>query len=254
MTPSAAYSLMSVLERTAIFANEQSYEYRSNLSDILINPIMNGYSVGDFGHGEGIIERGVIAGREHVEELAALVDMLANYPPKKVTPHTLPDSVSISRVEVVGLDRVSETYVLGNIGAEAGSNKAVKDLEESINVIYGSGYFNKVSYQLLRDSSEPYVMIVNVEENDYDIDMGVGLHYDPDFSTSVLINLAGRNWLLKGTRFNADLIISEHPRFNVFYELDRGLKPGFGIKSEFFSQRPELYENGKFLGNYSYRD
>jgi NTE family protein len=253
-TDSASVTLTEVLEKTAMFINRRVYEESIERCDIYIHPDLKGFSGGDFDQAEPIIACGKSGGQEQMAQLVALAHKLQGTPKQKIPPYAKPDSIVISDIEVIGLKRVSKSYVLGVIDYDGGS-KAIEDLEVSMNAMYGSQYFTQVNYDLLQEDSGLYKVQVHVNENDNDLDVGVGLRYDPDFETSVLINFATRNWLIKGSRFNFDVVISENPRFRLLYEVDRGFKPGFGIRSNFYFTKPSLRDaNGALLGNYAYDD
>ncbi len=159
----------------------------------------------------------------------------------------------LNRIDVLGLEKVSKSYVLGVIDYESG-NIAIEDLETSMSALEGSQYFNTVTYNLFAQEDQTYVLEINVNENPNDLDIGLGLHYDPDFETSLLINLAARNALIKGSRFSLDAVVSPRPRFRLLYEVDRGFKPGFGIRSNLFFTKPDVIQNEASIGRFNYDD
>ena len=250
---SAAITLTSVLEKSAMFVNNRSYQKSIDRCDIHLHPDLTGLSGGDFGKSTEIIARGTAEGRAHLVELVALANSLKGAPKKEIPPYVQPDSVVISKILVNGLKKVSKAYVLGALDYE-GEKIAISSLETSINAIYGSSYFNTVTCNLLKQTDNSYVLEVNLIENLNDLDIGVGIHHDPDFSTSFLLNFSARNALFKGSRFNLDAVVSERPRFRLLYEVDKGFKPGFGIRSNLYFTKTKLWFIERNLGNYTYDD
>jgi NTE family protein len=184
--------------------------------------------------------------------------LLAKTSNKNITPvsaYQQIDSVRISRLDIQGLKRVSTNYVSGTFDIEPGQAVAVQELEEAISMLYGSSYFSYATYNLIEDPEKPgsYVAVVRLTESPYDLDIGVSLHHDPDFKTGILLNFYTRNFLAKGSRLNFDAAFSEHPRFRLLYEVDRGHKPGFGISSDLYFIKPTLYnDRGNSEGTYNY--
>ena len=236
-------SITKVLEKTSMFTNFQTNKARQDLCDVLIRPDLTGYTTNDFDQGLGLISRGLAAGRAHANELAQLADRAKNRSPQNISPYNKLDSVVVSQVIINGLNRVSQSYVLGNINIEPNEKVAIDDLEEDISNLYGSSYFIYATYNLIADNAtnSSYTAVFNLQESPYDLDIGIGLHYDPDYKTGILLNLYTRNLLVKGSRLNFDLVFSERPRFRLLYEVDRGHKPGFGLTSDAYFIQPTLY-------------
>lgn len=251
-------TMTKILEKSAMFINSKSNKERQELCDILIKPVLTGYGVQSFSDGEPIIRLGEQSARIHLDELVALSNRMSQYDTVVVKKYSFPDTVLIKDLEVNGLQKVSKAFITGTFDVEPNQRYAIKNLQEAERAVYGSEYFEKTSYKIIGDSAEGYVLQINVSENTNDLDIGFGFRHDPDYSTSFLINLAARNVLIKGSRFNADIVASERPRFRLLYEVDKGFKPGFGIRSDLYLLYPKAYDVNdstyQFIGNYKYDD
>lgn len=248
-------SITKVLEKTSMFSNFQTNKARQDLCDILIKPDLQGYTTNDFDQGAVSILRGVAAGQAHANELAVIADRAKNSAPQNIVPYQKIDSIGVSRVDVFGLNRVSKNYIEGTLDIEPNQKVAVADLDEAISMLYGRSYFNYATYNLIEDPENQgsYVAKINLTESPYDLDIGIGLHHDPDFKTGILLNFYTRNFLSTGSRLNFDAAFSERPRFRLLYEVDRGHKPGFGLTSDLYFIQPTLYNNqNKSEGTYGY--
>ena len=248
-------SLTKVLEKTAMFINNRDNADRRALCNILVLPDLTGFTSQDFAKGAGLIRQGEKAARMHMEALVALAQQLKSYAPTTVKKFNKKDTLNITGVDVKGLKWVSRKYVLGTLDINTNEPTAVSTIESSMSALYGSNYFDKVSYNVISngDPDSSYTLVVKLGENKNDLDIGVGLHHDPDYGTSFLINLFARNALIKGSRFSFDMVLAPNSRFRLLYEVDRGLRPGFGMRSDLYLPQPKLYDgNKKYQGQYAY--
>ena len=100
------------------------------------------------------------------------------------------------------------------------------ELEEKIQLMYGSRFFAYVFYEFQSDGNKTN-LVVKVE----DVNAGylsVGAHYDNDYSVSILLNGAFRNVLGKSSKIFTDLVVGPNPRLRALYFKDNGDKPGYG--------------------------
>jgi outer membrane protein assembly factor BamA len=79
----------------------------------------------------------------------------------------LSDSVFISRIEYQGLHNVSAHFVNGKILFQPPCNITVDDIESSVNRIYGTQFFDKVLYQLIKTSDGEH-LVLKMDEKNYD--------------------------------------------------------------------------------------
>lgn len=254
MDDTTTISLTKVLEKSAMFINNKGNLERQELCDILIRPDLSGYTGKSFDKGIPIIERGKQAARKNMPALLELSKQLSQSARKEVKPYSKPDTVLISQVEAKGLQWVSKSYVLGMVDVEKNEPKAISELEDAMAAMYGSGYFEHAVYNLLPKEDGTYTLEVVVLERSVDADLGFGLHYDPDFETSFLLNASAFNLFIKGSRLNVDAIIAPRPRFRFLYEVDRGFKPGFGLRSNGYFIQPNYYVNNITNGKYRFDD
>jgi NTE family protein len=84
--------------------------------------------------------------------------------------------------------------------------------------------------------------------------VSAGLHYDTDYSASLLITGSFRNVLGKRSKLFTDLVLGENPRIRAFYMLDNGAQPGIGARGEFYSFRFNRYENDTKINKIIFTD
>ncbi len=73
------------------------------------------------------------------------------------------------------------------------------------------------------------MLVVTVEEASSGI-LGAGVHYDSDYKVALLLNATFKNVLYKGSKLFVDLNLGENSRLSGYYLIDRGRKPGFGLR------------------------
>jgi NTE family protein len=229
------------------------------LTDMYI-PFKMKYTVMDFAESDSIIALGEKVGRDHYAEIKALADSLNAFEFKPVKEYkTVPlDSVYISAVIVTGNKRVPQKYFDNTFKKFENSWVTFNELEEEIRKAYGSRFFNHIFYELRWDGNNT-TLIFNIKEADAGY-VSAGIHYDNDYSASILLNGSFRNIIGKGTKIFTQLVVGPNPRFRALFLKDNGDKPGYGGKidmyyfgwDEYASQTNSNSQTGRiFFTNYT---
>ncbi|GAB5555884.1 MAG: patatin-like phospholipase family protein [Schleiferiaceae bacterium] len=242
-------TLLKVLEKTGMYVNAMTTKKREQLCDFIVRPDMNGYSVTTFEKATEIIKAGERAARAHMDELLALKAQLGEYHYDSIQPYQKPDSLRFDSIVLKGVHTATRTQVVGTMGLEAGSYYTQDEISDGLQNVYGTGWFKDMEY-VVEDSS----LYVNVVEKKSIGDVRLGLRYDPDLNSALLINYTTRQLLLKGAILSFDLGISESPRARLLYFWDNGVYPGLGISARYLNFESRLFVEGDVIGRYRQGD
>ncbi|MFC1898264.1 hypothetical protein ACFLYJ_01705, partial [Candidatus Cloacimonadota bacterium] len=121
----------------------------------------------------------------------------------------------------------SKNLVLGKLRIDKKKWITTNKLAEAVDRIYGSQYFEKVTYKLEPVQNGVNLFIRVVEKSSSNLNFG--FHYDDDADASVLINATLRNKLIMGSKLSMSVELSENYAYDISYFIHTGLKPGFGF-------------------------
>jgi len=159
--------------------------------DILLVPDLEGASSGDFGRSDEMVEMGATTTRNEVlalKKLSVSDEQWAAYEIKRQ--QNLVSSQYIDRIELINQSSIANEFLSYRIRQ---SEQAVLDLEalkEDINDIYGLGYFELVTYDIVNIKGENVLVIKAVEKSwgpDY---LRFGLNFEENFKDNTRFNLA----------------------------------------------------------------
>jgi NTE family protein len=159
--------------------------------------------------------------------LADSLNALGYIKPRADTSRPL-DSIFINVIQYRGLKKVSANFLEGSLHIKPLSWVKLNDLDEGVMRAYGSGFFESVNYSFLPDGKGAD-LVIEVREGGQGI-MGAGIHYDSDFNVALLLNATFKNVMIKGSKLFIDAGLGENPKASVYYLIDRGKKPGFGVR------------------------
>lgn len=175
------------------------------------------YSAASFNDVDSIINIGYRVALKLYPQLKRLADSLElkrgfNYHPLQRNPEY---KICISKIDIVGASAKTLPLIQGKLNLEAGNTYSVAEINEVINSVYGTRFFDKVYYTF---DYTPYgnAITIHVKENLRGA-LKFGLHYDNEQAAGILLNLTLRNVLGKGSRLVTTLDIAEYPKIRINY-------------------------------------
>ncbi|WP_143764597.1 patatin-like phospholipase family protein [Owenweeksia hongkongensis] len=238
-------SVMRILEQTSSFVNARQYQDQIQFTDLLIKPDLHEASITTFDLFDTIIARGEKAAREQLAPLLALAKSDTSAPINRAQCTALPlDTFYVADIKIEGIKSSSEEFILGKLRVKEGHVCTIEKLDRGLDQLYGSKYFKHVNYSLTPVDTG-YRITLSVKEEEALTLFRLGLHYDDDFKTALLLNYTQRNILFKNSRFSAEIALSQNPRANIHYYVDRGLVPtlGFSFRTNRFTYR--IYDENR---------
>lgn len=222
-------TVVNLMEQISSFKGVGSTQEQRELCNILITPDIEGYNAASFSDMEVLIENGKQAAMASIQKLEELAERL-----KSTEDHTarsiplkqfLP--VNIRRVDVVGAKKVSEKLVKNILGIRPPAEITPNDLEKAINRVYGSQYFEKVTYYLepVQDGVNLYVIVDEKKAGAFKF----GIHYNTDMKSAVLLNTTFRNVFNRNSRLSFDMRFGVNMFAEISYFTYSTLLPGTGF-------------------------
>ncbi|HID39561.1 MAG TPA: hypothetical protein EYP36_08615 [Calditrichaeota bacterium] len=111
-----------------------------------------------------------------------------------------------------------------------------------MNRVYGTRFFESVNYRI-KSASDGDILTILVIEKHPDV-LKIGLHYDSDIRSSVLVNLTLRNWGFKGSKLALEGNLGENPVVHASYYYYTDWRPniGLGMDVQFSDYKVSGYE------------
>lgn len=237
-------SITAILDQIISFPGIEANHVADSLIDVSVRIKLN-YGMMDFDQYDSIIAAGERVTRSHYHELKALADSLNAIefrPMKPQLTHPL-DTLEFGEIRIQGNTRTPTSYFHTYFKEIKGHAIAIKELETIINFMYGSRFFDRVSYRMDNTKSPPD-LIIDVEETARGV-LSAGVHFDNDYNGSILINGVFRNLLGRNTKLFANAVLGVNPRLKVVYLIGWNGKAGLGISADLYTFKFNLYDKSE---------
>ena len=259
-------SITAILDQMTSFYRVRANEIGDSLTDLKIGFKMD-YGMMDFDGYDSIIALGERVARAHYAELKSLADSLNTIeyrPLKKFETHPI-DTLMVDDMIIKGNKKMPERYFTSIFSQEKNTKMSMQRLQNDIRLIYGSGFFEQVSYELESRNGKTN-LILDVKEKGPG-SLSAGVHFDIDYSASLILTGVFRNVLGRNTKLFADLNLGMSPRLRAVYLLGLSGKAGLGVSAELYSFKFDIYDKdvkinkivftnnkGSVFFNYSFRN
>lgn len=250
-------SVVRVLEQTSTFVNAYEQENQLKYTDILIKPHLPEATITTFNLFDTILARGEQAARQKFDALKdlAMADGHDTCYTRKCAGSPV-KSCLIETVKIYGNKNTTKEYILGKLRMREGDEVSMSHLDKGIDQLYGTKQYDHIDFTLIptdKDSTH-YTLSLNVKEAQINKRFRLGLNYNDDFKTSLLLNYTHRNFLFKNSRLSADFAVGDNPRVRFNYFVDRGFIPTLGLKVNANRFDYRTYDNRRVLNQRTYFD
>ncbi len=236
-------SVLRVLEQTTSLGMAASTVEQRALADFIIDPDLDGYSALSYEAADSLIERGRRSAEAALPMLLPFLDSLGivrGAIPER--PLWRRDSFIVRAIEVQAEDPADEKILRRLVSFSLPRILTVPELERQMGLLYGSGFFQMVDYELRKAEGGGYVLWLSGATKP-DVNLRLGANYDSDLNAALLLNLTARNQLVGGSVFSADLRIGEYPAAWLDYAIYTRANPSVGVQWQF---------DGQFLPGFKY--
>ena len=247
-------SVLRIMEQLSSFVNAENYRSDTAKADFLVRTEVPGAGISSFELMDSIIRQGYRAAekyRPRIKELARLKGLSAA---TSKPMQTSSDTILIGKIVLPKSDLSSHNYLKSKLGIEEGSRVSLEDIKRGIDRIWGSQLFRTVDYSLLPIDSNSYSLNLRLDELNYLTHIRLGIHYDDDFQTAVLLNYTHRNLLLKNSKLSLDAAVGVNPRFWASYTFDREFIPTVRLSFRSHRFKSKIYVNQDLADEKVYLD
>ena len=209
-------SLGGMLSKVVTITTTSKLEEAIAASDIYIEPSIGKYGTMSFDNESlrQLITNGEVAAREAAPHLEALKKMLDDKvrehdemfygpmpaPRPTVTASKLSDTIQLSSIKFVGLSEKDEAFLRRDFALKTDTPISIDDIERTVNELYATKAYNSVVYTLDGEHSPFNLIMTMVPARNHRL--GVGLRFDTEEISSILLDVGFNYNSLYGSRFN----------------------------------------------------
>ena len=249
--PEHLKSIAQIMNQAITLTNRMTIEDQRKQCDILIKPDMDAYTLLSFNAVDSLIALGEAAARAVSEQLDRLADSLGTDRLRTRSQISIQDehAITITGVQVSGLKHVNRAVVDGRLMVKLPARLTAKQIDEAIEKVYGSGFFEWISYRIDKDQ-----LILDVSERSID-KLQIGWHHDSEHDATLLLNATFRNKMGRGSRQLAEVRLGNLQGFRIAHFFDIGWNPGItsGITFKMQEWEMPLYQDERLMARYDMR-
>ena len=245
-------SIVEVLEQVGSFPNMLYYDEQKALADVIVKPAVSEYDITTYEATDSLIAKGYRATKVYLEKFEAIAQMQGlptrTKMPGSATP--LPE-FKVDSISITGVDPIEGRLVRSKLGLKDTGLYSLERLDRGLDLLYGSRNYDKVEFQYLHPSLKP-VASISIKPVSTRHSLRFGLHYDDDFSIALLANYTMRNAGILHSKLIAEIALSENPRGQIAYLVERGFVPALGLRFYFNRFQPRLYSNREPISQFNF--
>ncbi len=235
-------SATDVLIQINNYRTVKDMERKTRMTDVLIRPDIDEYSVVSFDKGGAIIDLGEKKAKEKEVALKAIASRqgavadssFVTFSRKHTPTIKKSDSLDIIAVNITGSESYTRSYVLGKLKFIPPARLSIKDFYDGINNLSATKNFDKINHRL-QTFEDGKVLYIDLNETKNTQFIKLGLHYDDLYRSAALVNFTKKRVLFKNDVLSLDFIVGDNIRYDFDYYVDKGFYWSVGMKSTFTS-------------------
>lgn len=226
-------SVEKIIMQISSFQMTQKSSEQYLYTDLLICPDIYSYGITDFEAVDTLIQRGERAARQVWDELMEIAAKQREAGQVEYTSAAaFEDNWQIDSVVVAPNPVYTEANILRNFPEKLPGKISSQAFYKGIVNLYGTGFFRFVDYHFEIDEKDNNTLFIQPKlKPGYDRQFRVGLHYDDEYRSGLLLNATLLNLGIKNSITSIDIILGDQFRYGYHFYIDRGTKPGFGTNS-----------------------
>jgi NTE family protein len=234
-------SFLKIIEQVVSLASHKRIGEEKKAANVLIEVDTGRHSLAAFDSAKGLIEIGEQAVRPYLASLDKLPKIQSTE--KKKDPGYM--VFNVRSVKIEGLKGVSEDLVLNSMDITFPDVVGQEDIEAAVEKIYGTQFFDTVTYDMRPLSEGEFELVIRVKERAASL-FRFGFNYSGFTRGALLLNTTFKNIAGKDSKVSLDLNLSGNPAFRGQYYLYSSKRPGFRFRTELLYNRFDLdtYQNG----------
>lgn len=226
-------NINSVLDVLNQIVNYQMYgrdEEKLKIVNLHIEPKVKEFGVTSFGKVDKIVDLGEAAARGFEDAFLKI----ANQQKSRIQSEKVSSKrIKVSKISMNALTYYSRAYILGKLKVQEGDSISYKELNYKLGGLTSSKDFNLIEYKFEKTPSDDYELNLEISENKISSFLRFGLHFDPLYKSSFLINYTKKHLFQKNDILSTDFVFGDNIRANLNYFVDNGYYTSYGFSSRF---------------------
>jgi NTE family protein len=238
-------SVVDILNQIVNFKMYAKDEEKISELTVHIKPNTEDFSVTSFDKSVEIITEGQSAADVHREVLESISELQKKYDVKEINPVKKEKlKRKITSIRINPLQHFSGAYIRGKMNLEFGDSLSYSELNKKIGRLSSGNDFEMIKYSFKEINAVANELTLDIKENTNLSSVKVGLHYDPLYKSSLLLNFTTKHMLIKNDILSTDFVLGDNVRVNLNYFVDNGIYTSYGLSSRFNSLKANVKFNG----------
>src|SRR5690606_15827623 len=120
----------------------------------------------------------------------------------------------IDDVEIEGNKKYTRSYIMGKLKLKPPIKISYPKFNQGINNLSATGNFQSINYKFVNDSQGQNILKMKLQENNSQMFLRFGVHYDDLFRTAALVNFTRKRLITNNDIASLDLIAGDNLRYN----------------------------------------
>ena len=261
--PENLSSIISQVKQLKTIITDKDFENYHKMCDIFISPDLKGVGMLSFDAKSvaTITESGYEAAAAKKEQFMALKEQILKFssesqedaPAAKKAVNILDEKVLISRIELEGVDKDIERWVLRKCTVTPGEYVCKDDIDKSVSIYFGTGNYDSITYTLHEDSMSDgaYILRFKFVENPPH-DFGLGFRFDSQDMLSVLFHIGANSNRMSGFKADLSTKLGQNQWLKTNLSFGHLLYPRINIGYSFRNSELDAYDMDELVMNMNY--
>ena len=250
------HSVFNVLDQISGFVNARNHRRDSAEALFIVRPDIPGAGVTTFDMMDSIFRAGYREASRYRSQIRALGKSRTEIPLEPIHQHAKRDSLYLNQLHIPPSELASFGLIKRKLGLRTGRVSSDQDLVNGMNRLWGTQLYATADFKLLPTpgKEDAYDLHLRLKEQRYLQQVRLGLHYDDDFQTAVLLNYTRRNLLFTNSKLSLDAAVGVNPRMWLEYTVDREFIPTVRLSFRTHRFKMPLYIDRKLDSEKVYLD
>jgi len=216
-------SPIDVLMQMGFYKGAQTYPENIKNTDIYIEPDIKSFTASNFRDINEIIEIGKQTGRLYIDDLK---EVLEHKKPAKDTLTTELkepfDAFIVDSIVIQGLTNIKSWFVEDNVNIAAGDTITSSIINNNINKLYASGYFNRITYNLVANDDKARGTLVLIFNESAFTNLYFSFNYSTFMGVGIIGEMMIRKFLFYNTSLYAKAMLGQMPAVKAGLDIFTG--------------------------------
>ena len=219
-------TFVDVLFQSVGFHQQESDQLQKKKTDFYIRPDIKKFSSFSYDRAEAIIKQGEEAARQIVPKIKEYLSENPAAPDqfKAINPQT-GDSLLISDISFTNIEGLLKKQTQLAFDLDTPANLTLSQIEQKVNRLYESGFYNQISYRLQEQSSSPgNKLVLEFQKKEQDF-AGFSIRYDSQYKAALLFGASFSDNIFWNDRLQLKLRAGEVLEAQTDYQVPLTLAP-----------------------------